>query len=323
MGRQAIMIVLVVAVCLVPQHVSAGLFVGDQAVDFTLLSQFNTNYTLYDHWGDVIVIDFSTMWCSHCRTEAPELQEDFWIPYQSRGVQVITILTQDNGGAAPDLADLQTWANNYGLTFPVLAAANQVGLTYGVPGYPTNFVVDQNMIIRYKVAGWSEGVHDQMLALIEDLLSDPTPAPSPTPVATPTPPPTATPVLDTPTPAPTPGPEECSFEFQLSQEYFRENDVFSLQAVLTNNGSPRMVDFYTALDVFGLYYFYPSWTEVLEFETVNLPGGDQYTVGVLGPFTWPAVDGTLEGLNFLGILTDTGTIDLISNVAVQSFGYGP
>lgn len=39
-----------------------ALSVGDQALDFTLLSHYNTYYTLYDYWGDVVVMNFSTMW---------------------------------------------------------------------------------------------------------------------------------------------------------------------------------------------------------------------------------------------------------------------
>lgn len=39
----------------------AALDVGDSAVDFNLLSQFDTFYRLFDYTGDVIIVNFSTM----------------------------------------------------------------------------------------------------------------------------------------------------------------------------------------------------------------------------------------------------------------------
>lgn len=52
----------VILILLPPAVMHAGLSVGDQAVDFNLLSHFNTYYHLYDDLGKVILINFATLW---------------------------------------------------------------------------------------------------------------------------------------------------------------------------------------------------------------------------------------------------------------------
>lgn len=328
--RLGLFVVVMVCTALIPFLTEAALNVGDQAADFTLLSQFNTNYHLYDDWGKVILIDFSTIWCTYCRQEAPVLESDFYQVYKDRGLVVLTIITENNQGGNPDLADVQWWANQFGLTFPVLVAANRVGITYGIPAYPTNYIIDRNMVIRYKQAGWGGSVHDQMIAMIEALLDEGSPTPTPggptaTPTVTPTPADaTATPgPTTTPEPSPTPGIYDCEFQFAMPSAYFREGDTFSLTANLDNHGPGLTVDFYTVLDVLGSYYFYPSWTSNLEYERINLNASDTYALTVLAAFTWPRVEGSLSGLAFYGIVTYQDTLDLASNLAYTSFGYGP
>jgi hypothetical protein len=52
---------------------------------------------------------------------------------------VITLLGQTNSGATPTVADLQSWANTFGLTHPVVADPNWsvtgrfVSGTFGLP----------------------------------------------------------------------------------------------------------------------------------------------------------------------------------------------
>ena len=129
------------------QPASFGSDLDDIAADFTAKNQSNYNVTLYEHFGKVILIDFSADWCGSCRDEASRA-ESLYQQYKDRGFQVITILTS---GSPAD------WAGEYSLTFPVLDDNSwKLWDIYGEEYIPLNIILDRNMTIRYKESGYDE-----------------------------------------------------------------------------------------------------------------------------------------------------------------------
>jgi peroxiredoxin len=128
---------------------SYGSIYNEIAADFSAKNQSDQNVSLYGHFGKVILIDFSADWCGPCRDEAGRL-ESLFQNYKNKGFQVLTILI--SGSAA-------VWADTYKLTFPVLDDTSE-GLwnVYGEGYVPLNIILDRNMTIRYKAAGFNESV---------------------------------------------------------------------------------------------------------------------------------------------------------------------
>ena len=65
--------------------------IGDKACNFRLTDQNGETWDLYQHAGDVIVLDFSADWCYPCQVAADYtqgLQDEF----EDQGVQVVTVL---------------------------------------------------------------------------------------------------------------------------------------------------------------------------------------------------------------------------------------
>ena len=146
--------------------------VGDRPCDFTFVDQNGDEWNLYDNYGQVILLDFSTMWCSYCQISAMDVQnvQDHYGP---DGLIWVTLLVDDLSGGDVSLDEVQLWANTYGITTaPVLMADRSIIDTTGEDGYPVQswpmfILVDQDMNIIWGLRGWSS---ELILAAIEDTL---------------------------------------------------------------------------------------------------------------------------------------------------------
>jgi len=97
-----------------------GWAVGDVAQAFSLVDQFNETVDFHDLCGNFILIEVGASWCPPCQEAAPELQA-LYEAERGSGLLVVSMLAQDEDEQPATSEDAATWANQYGLTFPVLA----------------------------------------------------------------------------------------------------------------------------------------------------------------------------------------------------------
>lgn len=139
-------------------------------------------------------------------------------------------------------------------------------------------------------------------------------SPTVTPTLTPTPQPTM------PPPTVTPAPSQPTLNLILNDTIYLAGERFLLLAELTNANVPLWVDEYIILDVYGYYFFYPNWTSNLDYATILLEA-DANDVQTILDFIWPDGAGYARDLAFWGALLESGTINLISNLEYEVFGY--
>ena len=139
--------------------------------NFQLLNQNGDFVELYDFEGDVILLDFSTAWCSVCKVVAAGVQtmHDQYDPFS-----VVTVLTQDSAGNVATVELAEAWSIEYGITTaPVLAGNDSMVGTdidqWNLVAVPTFFLIDKDFYLRILQPGWNE---ETVTAYVEDLIAE-------------------------------------------------------------------------------------------------------------------------------------------------------
>jgi peroxiredoxin len=95
--------------------------------------------------------------CGYCTQQASTMESGLWQPYKNRDFKILLVLTSDSGGGTDRQAVLDyccKYQDDYGLTFTVAAdPGGNVMHDYIESGTPLNMLLDDEMVIRYKVEG--------------------------------------------------------------------------------------------------------------------------------------------------------------------------
>jgi thiol-disulfide isomerase/thioredoxin len=135
--------------------------VGNVPPDFTgKLLDGAGSFTLSDHFGKVVAIDFWATWCGPCMAVMPEMKKLHEKYKDSAEVKFITVSLDQ------DIEALRKVMKEQGLEFPVIYengdASQAIASEFGVSGIPGSFVIGRDG--RFA----SEQVHGaQLLAAVE------------------------------------------------------------------------------------------------------------------------------------------------------------
>ena len=130
-------------------------------------------WELYDLEGNIILLDFSTMWCGPCQNAAATAQE-FQDIYEDDQFQYVTILVEDEEGIPVDYEDLRRWVEFYGLiSVPTLLGnrdlidAQDPSQGYPVSSWPTFVFINRDLTVYHGLYGYSE---EWLHSLIQEML---------------------------------------------------------------------------------------------------------------------------------------------------------
>ena len=115
--------------------------VGFQAPDFTVPALNGETFSLAEHRGRPLVINFWATWCPPCRAEIP-----FFQAAARKYNGQLTVVGVDDGEPAALVA---SFANEIGMTYPIpLDEDSAVSRAYRVNSLPTTFFIDGEGTIR-------------------------------------------------------------------------------------------------------------------------------------------------------------------------------
>jgi hypothetical protein len=133
----------------------------------------------------------------------------------------------------------------------------------------------------------------------------PTPGPSPTPQSTPT---------------PKSGPD-FRIKLNLNRTLFSPGDPFQLVVTIKKPDEDSYYNqpLFVLLDVYGEYYFYPSWNTYLDYKLVDV------TVFIASfpilNFEWPAVTSSADGIAFHAAILNSSMTSVAGNIDSVAFGW--
>ena len=134
---------------------------GQSICNLALKDQNDKVWQLHSLKGNVVLLDFSAMWCSPCQSAATTVQKT-QDDYGSEGFSYITVLVDDPDGGTIELDDVQAWVNSYRINTATVLQGNRDLIDYdAIKGYPlaswpTFVFVDRDMNIYYGMYGFNE-----------------------------------------------------------------------------------------------------------------------------------------------------------------------
>lgn len=145
----------------------AAILEGDPAQDFTIQLTDGTDFTLSDHLGQVVLLNFWATWCTYCVMEMPAfdmLQEAY-----GDDLAILAVNCDVEAETALDFLE----ENDYG--FPIALDTDQtVSSLYPTDALPYTLVIDREGHVIHTVLGGGEPeeVFARFQGLIDPLLAE-------------------------------------------------------------------------------------------------------------------------------------------------------
>lgn len=124
------------------------LTIGDKAPEFRLQDMDGNWVSLADFRGKKVLLDFSMIYCGWCKIAIDQFNKpDFEFKDDLVPLYINPVDPKEK---------MDKYQSKVSIPFPVLTDAKKAGEAYGVNGYPTFFLIDENGKIEDVVVGFND-----------------------------------------------------------------------------------------------------------------------------------------------------------------------
>jgi len=138
--------------------------VGDEAPDFSLMSEGGRPIQLKDLRGKFVILNFWATWCGPCVEELPSLNR-FAQRFAQQDVVVLGVSVDDNAAA------YEKFLQAAGVRFTTVRdPERKTPRLYGTFKYPESYFIDRKGKVVQKIIGPADWSNPELVSLMEQLL---------------------------------------------------------------------------------------------------------------------------------------------------------
>lgn len=144
--------------------------INDLAPDFSLTLNNGNNFTLSEHKGKVIMLQFTASWCGVCRKEMPVIEEEIYQKLKENPNFVLIGIDKDE-----PLETLQKFAKETGISYPLaLDPQSETFEKYAEKeaGVTRNVIIGKDGKIVFLTRLYEEKEFNEMKKVIFNLLKE-------------------------------------------------------------------------------------------------------------------------------------------------------
>ena len=119
-----------------------------EAPDFTLQDTKGVTHTLSAYRGQVVIVNFWSVYCAPCRKEMPHMQRA-WETLRHQGYRLLAVNWADSEDAIGKFVDSLP-----PMDFPLLVGGDKAMMQqWGVGGLPTTFILNRDGHVTHRAVG--------------------------------------------------------------------------------------------------------------------------------------------------------------------------
>ena len=139
--------------------------VGDVAPDFTLELTDGTSFTLSEHRGKVVMLQFTAGWCGVCRKEMPFIERDIWQRHKNNSDFVLVGIDREE-----TKEQIDAFIKKVGTTYPIAMDTNADALRNS--GITRNVLIDKDGRIVMLTRLFNEDEFKSLVERIDAMLAE-------------------------------------------------------------------------------------------------------------------------------------------------------
>jgi peroxiredoxin len=134
--------------------------------EFSLENLQGKMVDIRDYRGQVLLLNFRSIWCPICRKEDPSLEKLF-TQYSPKGLVLFFIIPYESEKS------IEKFMKKESLHLPVLLdKRGKVSRLLGVWAHPTSYLIDRHGMVRYRVMGALDWTSPEATSVIDHLLKE-------------------------------------------------------------------------------------------------------------------------------------------------------